>query len=53
VLLAFGNCIGDLIADITMATKGYPQMAITGWISSPTFNLMIGLGMSLLISNIV
>lgn len=35
-----------------MALKGYSQMAITGWLSSPTFNLMIGLGWSLLISNL-
>ena len=51
-ILAIGNSIGDLIADFTMAQKGMGEMAITGTFSSPTFNLLIGLGCSLLITNI-
>ena len=50
-ILAFGNSVGDLIADTTMAQKNKGEMAITGTFSSQTFNLLVGLGCSLIITN--
>ncbi|CAG5125829.1 unnamed protein product, partial [Candidula unifasciata] len=43
-LLAWGNSIGDLIADTTMARQGYPRMGISACFGGPLFNLLLGLG---------
>lgn len=51
-VLALGNSISDLFADISVANQGYPQMAIAGCFCSPMFQLLIGLGAGLLIQNI-
>lgn len=29
-ILAWGNSLGDLVADISLSRQGYPQMAIGG-----------------------
>lgn len=42
--LAWGNSIGDLIADISMARQGYPRMGISACFGGPLFNMLIGLG---------
>lgn len=47
--LAAGNSIGDFVADTSIANLNLLEMAITGTYSSPTFNLMVGLGTSLVI----
>lgn len=49
-LLAIGNCVGDFIADVSIAGKNLVDMAITGTYSSPTFNLMLGLGSAIIIN---
>lgn len=48
-VLAWGNSLGDLVADMTVAREGKPEMAIAGAIAGPGFNLAIGLGLSLVI----
>ena len=48
-VLAWGNSLGDLIADVTVAKEGYPAMAMGGVFAGPLFNLLIGLGLSLLV----
>ncbi|GFR93467.1 sodium/potassium/calcium exchanger 6, mitochondrial [Elysia marginata] len=42
--LAWGNSIGDLIADTSMARQGYPRMGISACFGGPLFNMLIGLG---------
>jgi len=49
-LLAMGNCVGDFIADVSIAGLNLVDMAITGTYSSPTFNLMLGLGAVIIIN---
>jgi len=59
-ILAWGNSLGDMVSDISLARQGYAQMsmggvyACTGILSilslAPTFNLTIGMGISLLIT---
>jgi sodium/potassium/calcium exchanger 6 len=44
-LLAWGNSMSDLSANITMARKGLANMAITACFAGPTFNILVGLGL--------
>jgi Ca2+/Na+ antiporter len=48
-IIAWGNCLGDLAADVAMTKKGFGEMAITGCIAGPIFNVLIGIGLSNLI----
>ncbi|XP_069789285.1 mitochondrial sodium/calcium exchanger protein [Narcine bancroftii] len=48
-LLAWGNSIGDLFSDITMARQGYPRMAVAACFGGIIFNMLIGIGLSALI----
>jgi sodium/potassium/calcium exchanger 6 len=43
-VLAWGNSMGDLSANMTMAKKGLANMAITACFAGPVFNILIGLG---------
>lgn len=51
-LLAWGNSVGDMMANSAVAKKGFARMALTGCFAGPLFNLLIGLGMSLAIKKI-
>ena len=44
-ILAWGNSMSDLSADITMARKGLANMAMTACFAGPLFNILVGLGM--------
>ncbi|XP_067932432.1 mitochondrial sodium/calcium exchanger protein-like [Watersipora subatra] len=44
-LLAWGNSIGDLIADTALARRGYPRIGISACFGGPLFNLLIGVGL--------
>lgn len=45
-VLAWGNSTGDLMANISIAKKGFVEMAMTGCYAGPLFNLLMGIGIS-------
>lgn len=47
-LLAVGNCLGDMNANVAMTKKGFGEMAVTGCLAGPVFNVLFGLGLSTL-----
>ena len=44
-VLAFGNSMGDIVADLAAARMGRYSMAITACFGGPVFNLLVGLGL--------
>lgn len=46
LVLAWGNSIGDLIADVALARNGAPQTAITAIFSGPVQNVLLTIGIS-------
>ncbi len=44
-VLAFGNSIQDLIANISVSKKGLSTMAVTACFAGPIFNFGVGLGL--------
>ena len=47
-VLAWGNSVGDLMTDLSIAKKGYGEMAMTGCIAGPLFNTLFGFGITTL-----
>uniref|UniRef100_A0A6T7K5F6 Sodium/calcium exchanger membrane region domain-containing protein n=1 Tax=Coccolithus braarudii TaxID=221442 RepID=A0A6T7K5F6_9EUKA len=45
-VLAWGNSLGDFIADTSLARAGNPRMGAASCFGSPLFNLLIGFGAS-------
>ena len=45
-VLAWGNCLGDMTADVVMTKKGFGEMAVTATVAGPIFNVLIGQGVS-------
>eukprot|EP00035_Acanthoeca_spectabilis_P011758 m.207077 g.207077 ORF g.207077 m.207077 type:complete len:1066 (-) comp15442_c0_seq1:261-3458(-) len=45
-VLAWGNSIGDLVADVTVARNGFPRMGVGAAIGGPAMNMMIGIGIA-------
>ncbi|XP_073008305.1 cation/calcium exchanger 5 [Typha latifolia] len=48
-VLAWGNSVGDLVADVALAKAGQPAMAMAGCFAGPMFNMLVGLGTALVI----
>ena len=46
-VLAWGNSIGDFVADTALARAGNPKMGAAGCFGGPLFNLLIGTGVSM------
>lgn len=46
-VLAWGNSVGDLVADVAIAKAGQPAMAMAGCFAGPMFNMLVGLGTAL------
>jgi sodium/potassium/calcium exchanger 6 len=53
LLFAFGNSIGDLIANLTMAKLGQPRLAIFACFGNPMINLSFGISVSTLFYMVV
>lgn len=51
-ILSWGNSLGDTIASVSIAKSGFGEMAVTGCIAGPVFNLMLGLGVTTLVCNL-
>ena len=49
-LLSWGNCMGDMNANVAMTKKGFGEMALTGCMAGPIFNVFCGLGASCVLS---
>mmetsp|Transcript_9552 Transcript_9552/g.19428 ORF Transcript_9552/g.19428 Transcript_9552/m.19428 type:complete len:654 (+) Transcript_9552:122-2083(+) len=43
-ILAWGNSIGDLSTNMSMAKRGLANMSITACFAGPVFNILVGLG---------
>ncbi|XP_078484084.1 mitochondrial sodium/calcium exchanger protein [Ciona intestinalis] len=41
--LAWGNSIGDVVADVALARQGFPRMSLSACFGGPLFNLLIGI----------
>ncbi|KAF5740598.1 cation exchanger family protein [Tripterygium wilfordii] len=48
-VLAWGNSVGDLVADVAVAKAGQPAMAMAGCFACPMFNMLVGLGTALVV----
>merc|ERR1712098_834624 len=44
-VLAWGNSIGDMIADTSMAKRGAPRVGYSACFGGPLFNLLVGIGL--------
>lgn len=48
-VLAWGNSVGDLVADVAVAKAGQPAMAMAGCFAGPMFKMLFELGTALVI----
>ncbi|KAK8966923.1 Cation/calcium exchanger 5 [Platanthera guangdongensis] len=51
-VLAWGNSVGDLVADVALARAGQPATAMAGCFAGPMFNMLVGLGSALVMETI-
>ena len=51
-ILTYGNSMPDLMLNLSLVKLGYGEMALSGSIAGPLFNLLIGLGLPLIKLNI-
>ncbi|XP_055377157.1 putative sodium/calcium exchanger 7 [Condylostylus longicornis] len=50
-LLSWGNCVGDLMADIALSKRGYQEMAYSATFGSPMFSILFKIPVGSLSSN--
>lgn len=43
-ILSWGGSLGDIMTIVHIAKKGYAEMAVTGCIAEPLFNMLFGFG---------
>eukprot|EP01036_Dinobryon_divergens_P030199 gene30199-39402_t len=51
-VLAWGNSVGDLFTNTAVARQGLGEMAIAGCYGGPIFNILVGLGVSLIFGSV-
>ncbi|XP_017893330.2 mitochondrial sodium/calcium exchanger protein-like, partial [Ceratina calcarata] len=44
--LAWGNSVGDLISNVTIAKRGFPRMGFAACFGGPMLNTLLGLGLT-------
>ena len=44
-LLAWGNSIGDMVSNVTMAKRGLPRVGFSACFGGPPTNLLLGIGL--------
>lgn len=47
IVFAIGNCINDLVTDITVTKHGYSVIALVACFRGPLLNILLGLGISI------
>ncbi|KAJ3069508.1 hypothetical protein HDU98_007407 [Podochytrium sp. JEL0797] len=47
-IFAVGNCMGDLMTNLSIARMGFPKMALGACFGAPLMNFLLGLGISTL-----
>ncbi|KAJ3081197.1 hypothetical protein HDU99_006337 [Rhizoclosmatium hyalinum] len=47
-IFAVGNCMGDLMTNLSIARMGFPKMALGACFGAPLMNFLLGLGISAL-----
>ncbi len=47
-VLGIGNALTDALTTISLAKKGFAQMALTGTFAGQLFGLLVGFGISML-----
>ena len=52
-VLSWGNSVGDAFASMSISRKGFGEMAVTGCVAGPVFNLMLGLGLITVKCNLI
>ena len=52
-VLAWANCVGDLVSNMAVAKAGQAAMAVTACFAGPLFNLLVGLAASLVYVNVI
>jgi sodium/potassium/calcium exchanger 6 len=51
-VLSWGNSLGDAFASVAVSKKGFGEMAFTGCVAGPVFNLLLGLGLTTIRCNL-
>ncbi|GMR45845.1 hypothetical protein PMAYCL1PPCAC_16040, partial [Pristionchus mayeri] len=51
-VIAWANCVGDLVSDSSVARQGFPRMGMAAATGGPLFNVLIGFGLPFTIAKI-
>ena len=51
-VLSWGNSVGDTFASVAISRKGFGEMALTGCIAAPIFNILLGIGITTIMCNL-
>ncbi|GMR52410.1 hypothetical protein PMAYCL1PPCAC_22605, partial [Pristionchus mayeri] len=51
-VIAWANCVGDLVSDSSVARQGFPRMGMAAATGGPLFNVLVGFGLPFVISKI-
>lgn len=52
-ILAWGNCLLDIITNVSIASKGYPKMAVAACYGGPLMSTLLGIGLSSFVTLVI